>query len=353
MKKSLITFIFISFIVPLNAYENQLTKKKAAVFDHLWFHCYSKTKSKEHIDKISSDLFEYLESYNKYFNDKKIILVAQEIINDKRFNCKDKGISYRTQVYQRYFLDKNVPQPYSKTPLNSYSSYVDLYGNKDNITKEHKSVSQNSNNSIHENCLQAKDYKGCMTYQLNPQNNEIDLKNLDCVSKGCTPQEARLYREDNLGLKTIPGYYFQDRPDKRAALYISKPYKLNVNGNYGRYVHVQRINRYFSEGYSGSLTTTPSVSSDSSPIINYSPGKASGIGQTVENHVFDCEDKTYANYYGNRLRRTKTISGKRKKWVDFDDLILEFELELGIKACSKKKDYITSLKESPFTKLRD
>ena len=50
------------------------------------------------------------------------------------------------------------------------------------------------------------------------------------------PEEAKIYGTDNLGLRVLPGYYFADIPEKRAANFFSQPMKLNVNGDFGRYI---------------------------------------------------------------------------------------------------------------------
>ena len=228
-----------------------------------------------------------------------------------------------------------------------YKSFKETYSNKE------------LNTSNHQKCLKASDYQGCMDYMKNNSRNSTKGRegSIDCADNICTPEKAKLYGTDNFGMKVIPGYYFSDNPAKRSANYFSSPFKLNVNGRFGRYVHIQRVVRYYSRGYSGSLTTIPGIYSGSYPTISYNPGKAPGVRQILVHNVFDCDDKTFARFNGNksdRLMWVDTKSGKRKKkWISFDDAALGYTFNRGKEACSKSKEYIMSLKSSPFTKFEN
>ena len=206
-----------------------------------------------------------------------------------------------------------------------------------------------SGSNRHETCLKAEDYKGCMSYGVEKE--EVKKRiNLDCINYVCDPEDAMLYGTDNLGLKILPGYYFVDIPEKRSANFWSKPLKLNVNGKFGRYIHIQRIIRYFSQGYSGSITTNPGIGEGSSPSINYFPGQPPGVRQIVQNHIFDCQEKTAARFNGEKLIRTETRSGKKKKWFSFDEA-QGYTARKGIESCKKSETYIMSLNISPFDKF--
>ena len=224
-----------------------------------------------------------------------------------------------------------------------------------------KFISQNN----HESCLKASDYQGCMNYksgEVNLNRNNIggnskkdNFRKTDCIESICSPEDALKYGTDNLGMAVIPGYKFIDDPAERTANYFGSPLKLNVNGNFGRYVHIQRIVRYYSEGRSGYINSTPGIGSNSSPRITYRSGKAPGVRQTLIHNIFDCEDKTFARFNGNksdRLMESKNKSGKfKKKWLSFDDVPSGFTFNRGKEACNKSKNYIMSLKVSPFTKF--
>ena len=224
---------------------------------------------------------------------------------------------------------------------------------KINLKELIKSKDSNKNiaKSDHESCLKAADYQGCMNYKKGIEVTKKEtISEVNCINNVCNPEEAKIYGVDNLGLRVLPGYYFVDIPEKRAANFFSQPMKLNVNGDFGRYIHIQRIVRRYSEGYSGSLTTIPGIGPGASSTISYSPGQLPGVRQIVLNHVFDCEDKTFARFEGKRLIRSETKSGKKKKWLNFEEAD-GYTARQGIKACRKSKNYIMSLNFSPFDKF--
>ena len=191
----------------------------------------------------------------------------------------------------------------------------------------------------HDKCLKAVDYQGCINFKSGINNNpNIQARDdIDCIDFVCIPEQAIIYGTDNLGLKIIPGYFFNDIPAERAAYFWSKPMKLNVNGNFGRYIHIQRIIRYYSDDYSGSLTTIPGIGTGATSTINYDPERAPGIRQKLQNYIFDCEEKTAANFSGNRLIRTKTNTGRKKKWFRFEEASDFFVLNKGIEGCQNQR----------------
>ena len=228
-----------------------------------------------------------------------------------------------------------------------------LVSKKINLKELIKSKDSNKNiaKSDHESCLKAADYQGCMNYKKGIEVTKKEtISEVNCINNVCNPEEAKIYGFDNLGLRVLPGYYFVDIPEKRAANFFSQPMKLNVKGDFGRYIHIQRIVRRYSEGYSGSLTTIPGIGPGASSTISYSPGQLPGVRQIVLNHVFDCEDKTFARFEGKRLIRSETKSGKKKKWLNFEEAD-GYTARQGIKACRKSKNYIMSLNFSPFDKF--
>ena len=276
--------------------------------------------------------------------DKKVLEVGKNIAKEYNGECfKERPLGFYDKFVSAFFESDLT----NKNPLPSYTKLFD------EDKKEHRK-SQNRNKLNQKDCLKANDYEGCMNFQMKQKesNNLLNPNEIDCINFICTPSEARLYKTDNLGLKVIPGYDFIDQPYKRSAAYISQPYKLKVNGTYGRYIHIQRIIRFYSEGYSGSLTTTRGINSDSPPIINYRPGRYPGIRQTMTNHIFDCEDKSYARFNKNeKLIKTKTISGKKKKWHGFDEIDFGYTQKQGIRACKKPLNSILLLNISPFKKF--
>ena len=204
-----------------------------------------------------------------------------------------------------------------------------------------------------EYCKNANDYEKCMRLMNGGDLKRPSTKEIDCISKTCNPTEAKIYGTDNLGLKTIPGYYFRDVPFRRSSVYFSKPAKLKVNGKYGRYIHFHNISRYYSKGYSGSLITSPGLYNNSFPTITYSPGESPSIKQLVTNYVYDCLEKNYAYFEGGKLVRQKNKSGKKKKWLSFSNIEPQSLNGRAVKICAKSPDYILSLDESFFTKFEN
>tara|TARA_B100000212_G_C27315379_1_gene507673 strand:+ start:366 stop:1175 length:810 start_codon:yes stop_codon:yes gene_type:complete len=205
--------------------------------------------------------------------------------------------------------------------------------------------------SSSEYCQNAKNFEKCMEYlkksKLNPPIVDDDV---NCINYLCTPEEARIYGTDNLGLKTLRGYYFRDRPDKRASIYYSKPLKLKVNGNYGRFAHINTIIRYYSKGFRGSINTIQ-INPDSFPIITGSSGSPPGIRQLVNDYIFDCEKAIFTKFEEGKQVRSKTESGKKKKWVDFSELGSLY-ISIATKTCPQNDNSILSLEKSFFTKFK-
>ena len=234
-----------------------------------------------------------------------------------------------------------------------YKSYRETFMNKDDINSIKKDKISPTN---HEKCIEAKDYEGCMNY-INKSVTKPNKKRknyIDCVNTICNPEDAQLYGTDNLGLKVIPGYNLKDYPEGRAALYVSKPLKVKVNNSYGRYIHIQTIFRKYYEGRSGSLSSTRGY--DDFPNIIYSPGKPAGIRQKVFNHIFDCEEELVAKFEGKKSKKLKSFSGRKKKWVEFNDglnskLNRIAGMRDALRTCRKSKDFILSLNKSRFTNL--
>ena len=156
-------------------------------------------------------------------------------------------------------------------------------------------------------------------------------------------------------MAVIPGYSFIDDPAERIANYFGNPQKLNVNGSFGRYVYIPRIVRSYSKGSKGYINSIQGIGSNSSPTIIYRSGEAPGVRQKLIHNVFDCENKTYARFNGNKSDRIMEITNKagkyKKKWLSFDDVAPGFTFNRGKEACNKSKNYIMSLKASRFTKF--
>ncbi len=240
-----------------------------------------------------------------------------------------------------------------------------------------KKSNQTSVNNGHEKCLKAVDYKGCMEYESgNSRNNKETTKidrwrkfndNRDCSSEICIGTGDK----DLTDAPSIKGWFYLENPrDQMIFYYDPNAYKVNVAGEYGRYIHTQNISRYYSKpkagsagysttigsgstncydtGYGISCTTTPATR------INI-PGSAGSAGGVVNNNwdvIVDCDDQTVAFYKNNKLRRMKGSDGKKRKWTPI-------KYVLPIKATSRsflknEKEYcsnVNALEASSFTLL--
>ena len=108
------------------------------------------------------------------------------------------------------------------------------------------------NNVMHEKCLQATDYQGCMEYKKGSNEFSGIKEKKDCSQTICEPDEITQLT-DNLGMKIIQGWQFKENPANRSAIYWDpNVYKINSRGEEGRYYQTRSILRYFQKGRSGS-----------------------------------------------------------------------------------------------------
>jgi hypothetical protein len=175
---------------------------------------------------------------------------------------------------------------------------------------------------VHEKCLKASDYSGCVEVQINgvaapTESAEKCDKDGSCIAKR---------GEDRLGLPKIAGWKYETRPDGQVYYYeIYGPEDL-VEGSFRskwyliphkgqkRYIGRRVIVHYYDEGKaavagqtvsSGGGTTTcnslgSSVNCYSTPGIKTyipgSPGRSAGPRSISYVQVLDCRDKTGASY---------------------------------------------------------
>ena len=225
-----------------------------------------------------------------------------------------------------------------------------------------------SKNSIHEKCLKAVDYEGCMEYSKGTQTStSIRNKNVDCSQKICTPEEAK-GQVDNLGMKVIPGWKFFDMPAKRGSGFTNpEVYKVKVNNQFGRYINLKMIIRYYQEpqaatpGYSSSIGggstncygVGSSISCYTTPPTQLNiPGRAAvpgGIVQENYDYILDCEDEVWGKHLNERLIKSKNNKGKLRKWVKFSETDDNFVKYTGITFCKNKKELIEYLQPSTFS----
>ena len=265
------------------------------------------------------------------------------LVGDKKMiireSCKD--------LYRKYKNTLNFPE--------YYINYFD------------KEITQ-------EKCLNAKDYIGCMQYEsANEESNPFGkkLKQTNCDMRWCDPNE--FVGNDNLGRPVLKGWYFKDAPQMRASMQIDpKIYQVEVDNQFGRYIHKRSLFRYYRQARAGtsgytqtyggsqtnctgfgnsiSCTTTP-------PVTTYIPGipsRPGGVDEVLENYIFDCQDKLYAKYEGERSIKIENINGKMKRWVSFKDARNNQLENSAIEFCNEKSNVdIQKLPISTFIKYKN
>ena len=187
----------------------------------------------------------------------------------------------------------------------------------------------------HQKCLKVSDYEGCMRFNSSTTSNSSN--NSQSVDKeACHPNGFCIAGAGNdiLGMPKIKGWLYKEFPEDMAVGYF-KYFKVNVRGSYGRYINKVMVVRSYQSPQAGTTGTAPSsftygksrtncTGYDSSynttincrttpattinlPGIAGRPATPGGNKQVTMNYIYDCEDKTLATHIGSR------IVGKWKK----------------------------------------
>ena len=133
--------------------------------------------------------------------------------------------------------------------------------------------------------------------------------------------------KDILGMPKIVGWLYKEFPEDNRVFYEDlQPYKVNVRGSYGRYIHLKKVARYYenpkagSPGYTigGGTTTTNcynyggsiscTSSTDQGIRVPGSAGRPGGNKQLKFDYVIDCKDRTYETIQNNRGSKWKPLS---------------------------------------------
>ena len=171
------------------------------------------------------------------------------------------------------------------------------------------------NNSAHNKCLDARDYKGCMSSQTKAI--EADASKRCKVGEWCMPTSGT----DILGYPIIEGWEVKQSPEKMTVWYRKTvPFKVNVRGETNRYFAIEGIARYWSAGYAGTAPTTTTIAPARTNCFGYgsslscrttpavttsspgSPGMPAGVTQFYFHYVIDCKDRTMGWHVNGRLR---------------------------------------------------
>ena len=185
----------------------------------------------------------------------------------------------------------------------------------------------------HEKCIQAADYEGCMQFNSSLKQKNQTVIETDCTKKLCKPHEIT-QETDNLGMKILKGFYFQEDPTERNAMYfdLDNLYKVNSKGEYGRFFHARSLIRFYSKGFEGysslvgggvtncsTYGSSINCTSKRPRLINI-PAKEAGPRQNKLDFIYDCKDKTVAVFEENKIKKWPDNRGKKRKWhkwVDF------------------------------------
>jgi hypothetical protein len=231
-------------------------------------------------------------------------------------------------------------------------------------------VAQGVSKDIHERCLAAKDYSGCIQSNTGqspgvsgPTKNSASILGREkCFSSGnCIAQPG----QDQLGLAKIVGWLYAYNPSNNTVNYWNPEAKrVPHKGQPARYVAVNRVQHYYQQpvaaipGYyretsPAETTCTPTYNGggswvrDKNGILRYknnvsgqtcrtsspkktwvagTPATPGGPRKYSYVKVSDCQDLTHANYYQGRLR------GNWSKYVGNEAQAMK-------KACSQRASF--------------
>ncbi len=294
--------------------------------------------------------------YLKFLECKSLIKqkFPKQLVMDKENLIKDDCVS----IYEKYKND-------SKFSNDGFTS--------DYITFAKNYSYSKFENSRYEKCLKASDFKGCMDYEEKNSIVSIETQNIskDCSYEWCSPTETNSYIQDSSGKPLLKNHYFLDSPRSRSAYYISPIYKLRVNGQYGRFIHISYIFRNFlnarsgTSGYliggsnkidcypTGSSYTSPSYtcSSQLPTYIPGTPGRPSGVVQNTMDWIFDCDQEIFSQHFKGRFRKSVGRNGKKYKWIAFNNAKNNLINNSAIDFCRTNRFGINTLKPSGFLKF--
>ena len=160
------------------------------------------------------------------------------------------------------------------------------------------SVSASDDLILHEKCLKAADYKGCVksnkkvTKGFNSKGDICD-KNTNAVDGFCLAGEGK----DLLDRPKITGWIYRELPELKGNIYINPDFKqLIVNNNFGRYLTTKYIVRTFREFIPDRAPQEITIG-DSKTFCTQS-----GLGST---YFFGDSRRGSTNYFGNLNCTTK------------------------------------------------
>lgn len=196
-------------------------------------------------------------------------------------------------------------------------------GNNQQKSSSQKSTNNNTNLDAHKQCLEARDYEGCIKVKTGKQ---TASPTNDCKPfKWCTAGEGN----DILGMPMITGWRMQSNPAKQYVFYRRPELqKANVRGKTDRYIVAELVARRYVSPTSGSPGSTTTIGSATTNCSNYmgsvnctttpattisTPGiapRSGGVKQDNIHTLIDCKDRTEGAHWNGELKgKWKPIAG--------------------------------------------
>ena len=197
--------------------------------------------------------------------------------------------------------------------------------------KEPASSVRENKTDFHNECLEARDYEGCIRAKTSGASRQSKDK---CTETGICTVTAK--GVDSFGFPKPLGWHYMESDDGRI-LYFKGPKRIPHNGEQARYIGFERITRYYQNPSAGSSGTyiggnsqTTNCSGFGSSIScttqgsspTYIPGKQAtpgGVRNVYFVNVFDCKDMTYASYKDGKVwigwKDAKKVEPTEFQWV--------------------------------------
>ncbi len=270
------------------------------------------------------------EMFNRWYNK-----ALPRGLNEEQYEALLLDDLSKAEASGKYQLNNDTSKKFCKSKIMLAGQFVQELS--DHITNEHTDdtnlmsakTETSSNEQAHDECLNARDYKGCI--EVKSGNSSNTKRDESCAPYTlCKPGKGN----DMLGEPMIHNWPYTYYPDKQIVRYYGPISKLIVRGEIGRYIEMESIFREkrnptqaiapTSFNLSPKTTTCTagynSVDCKTSPPIDITiPGKQAspgGIIQTSHRTVIDCKDQTYAIHNdGHVVGRWKTTKGTNHQTV--------------------------------------
>lgn len=186
-----------------------------------------------------------------------------------------------------------------------------------------QSSSSASSSDLHSECLNARDYEGCIRVR---GGGVSPAKADNCAPDKWCKATAGL---DILGKPKIEGWCMKSSPESQDVGYLRpRPRKVLVRGKTDTYIAREMVIRYYQSPRAGTAPTTTTIGSSTTNCYDAgysikctttpattitSPGVAARPGGVVQYSVttiIDCQEMTVGNHRGSRLEG---------KWVDLSE----------------------------------